>query len=116
MPEFLIEIREQEILLTIGLHDFEKSAPQRVLVTVQLLTTNVTGAASDFVDYDVIANHIRSLNGATLATQEDLIQGIHTFALTLPKVAQARVTSCKPDVYPDCAWVGVSYPARPLFG
>lgn len=115
MPEFLIEIREQEIALTIGLHEFEKTAPQRVLISVQLLTKDVAGSATDFVDYDLIANYIRELHGTKIDTQEDLIQGIHAFALRMPNVAQARVTSCKPDIYPDCAWVGVAYPARPLF-
>lgn len=114
MAEFLIELRNQEVNLVIGLHEFEKQATQRVLLTVQLLTQDVSGTAQDYVDYDAIANHIRSLEGARVETQEDLVLGLHRFAMALPKVKAARVSSSKPDVYPDCDWVGLSYPAHPL--
>lgn len=116
MAEFLIEIRDQEVGIVIGLHEFETHAPQRVLVSVQVLTEEVSGTAQNFVDYDAIAAHIRSLAGTRVETQEDLIRGIHAFVLRLPGVAAARVSSKKPDIFADCDWVGLTYPARPLFG
>lgn len=114
MAEFLIELSEQEVGIVIGLHDHEKHAPQRVLISVQVLTRDVAGSAADFVDYDAIAAHIRSRAGTRVETQEDLVLAIHAFVTALPGVQAARVSSKKPDIFPDCAWVGLSYPARPL--
>lgn len=114
MPEFLIEIREQEVGLIIGLHDFEKVAPQRVVISVQILTQDVDGSARNHVDYDAVVGHIRNLAGSRVETQEDLVLGIRDFVLSLPNVAKARVSSRKPDIFEDCAWVGISYPAVPL--
>lgn len=115
MAEFLIELSEQEVGVVIGLHDFEKTAPQRVVISVQIVTRDVSGKADDFVDYDAVADHIRSLAGSRVETQEDLVLALHDFVMALPGVARARISSRKPDVYPDCAWVGLSYPAAPLF-
>jgi len=115
MAQFLLELHEQEVALVIGLHDHEKTAPQRVVVSVQILTADVSGTAADFVDYDAVADHVRTLAGTRVETQEDLLLGIHAFVMALPGVEQARVSSRKPDIYADCAWVGVSYPARPIF-
>ena len=47
MAEFLIEVTEQEVGIVIGLHDHEKTAPQRVVISVQVLTRDVTGRADD---------------------------------------------------------------------
>lgn len=114
MAEFLIELSEQQVGIVIGLHAHEQRAAQRVLITVQVLTEDVTGRASDFVDYDAIAAHIRGYAGSRVETQEDLVLAIHAFVTALPGVRAARVSSKKPDIFPDCAWVGLSYPARPL--
>ena len=114
MAEFLIELHAQEVMLVIGLHAHEKVAPQRVVLSVQIVTHDVSGRADDFVDYDRVADHIRSLAGSRVETQEDLVLALHGFVTALPGVARARVGSRKPDIYPDCAWVGLSYPAAPL--
>lgn len=116
MAEFLIEVREQEAAIVIGLHDHEKTAPQRVVLSVQVLTADVTGQADDYVDYDAIVHHIRGYAGRRVETQEDLVLAVHAFVLSLPNVRAARVCSRKPDIFEDCAWVGLCYPARPLAG
>ncbi|WP_323040636.1 dihydroneopterin aldolase [Gemmobacter sp.] len=116
MAEFLIEVTEQEVGIVIGLHDHEKTAPQRVVISVQVLTRDVTGRADDHVDYDAIVHHIRSYQGARVETQEDLVLALHGFVMALPNVQAARICSRKPDIFADCAWVGLCYPARPLFG
>lgn len=114
MAEFLIEVQEQEVSMIIGLHDFEKTARQRVVISVQVVTTDLAGNARSFMDYDAIVQHIRGYNGQKVATQEELVVAIHRFVMGLPHVAAARVSSRKPDIFADCAWVGLSYPARPL--
>lgn len=115
MAEYLVEVREQEVPLVIGLHDHEKTAPQRVLLSVQVLTTDISGRADEFFDYDAVVHHIRALAGSRVETQEDLIRDLHAFVMALPHVQAARVSSAKPDIFADCRWVGLHYPARPLF-
>ena len=114
MAEFLVEVHEQEVAMVIGLHEFEKHAPQRVIVSVQVLTADVSGDADGYVDYDAIVHHIRAYAGTRIETQEELVRRIHAFTAALPNVQAARVSSRKPDIFADCAWVGLHYPARPL--
>lgn len=114
MAEFLVEVQEQEVGIVLGLHDFEKTAPQRVVISVQVLTTDLRGDAGEFMDYDAIVAHIRSYANQAILTQEELVQQIHAYVSALPHVAAARVCSRKPDIFSDVAWVGLSYPARPL--
>mgnify|MGYP002776439673 CR=1 FL=1 len=60
-------LRDYEIYINIGVHDFEKKAEQ----------------------------------------QETFCDDIVTAMLLHPKVIAARVSTAKPDVYPDCHSVGV---------
>lgn len=114
MAEFLVEVTGQEVEIIIGLHEFERHAPQKVVVSVQVLTTDLAGNAGSFMDYDAIVAHIRSYAGQRVATQEELVLAIHSYVSGLPHVSRARVCSRKPDIFADVEWVGLSYPARSL--
>ena len=114
MAEFLIEVSRQTVEIIIGLHEFERHAPQRVEISVQVLTTDLSGDVGNFMDYDAIVAHIRSYAGQRIATQEDLVLAIHSYVSGLAHVAKARVSSRKPDIFSDVDWVGLSYPARSL--
>lgn len=114
MAEFLVEVAGQEVRMIIGLHEFEQKAPQRVVISVQVLTTDLAGHAGSFMDYDAIVTHIRSYEGRRVATQEELVLAIHSFVSALDHVAAARVSSRKPDIFADVGFVGLSYPARRL--
>ena len=116
MAEFLVEVQEQEVGIIIGLHDFEQEAPQRVLISVQVVTTDLEGHSGSFMDYDAIVHHIRSYSGTRIGTQEELVLRIHAFVSALPHVAGARVSTRKPDIFADVGWVGLSYPVRSLSG
>lgn len=107
MAEFTLFVRELEIRMYLGIHPHEKAAPQRVLLSVEARTADVSGAVGDFIDYDAIVEFIRGYNGARIDTQEELAQSVHSFVRSLPGVRKARVTSCKPDIFTDCAAVGV---------
>jgi dihydroneopterin aldolase len=114
LAEFLVEVTAQEVEIIIGLHDFERHAPQRVVISVQVLTADLRGDAESFMDYDAIVAHIRSYAGQRVDTQENLVLAVHHYVSGLPHVAKARVSSRKPDIFGDVAWVGLSYPARSL--
>lgn len=109
MADFKIALEELEIKMFLGLHDFERVAPQRVLVSAEIAVTGFAGSARDYFDYDRVADHIRSFAGQHIETQEELVMRIHRFITGLEGVTGATVASKKPDVYPDARAVGVVF-------
>jgi dihydroneopterin aldolase len=84
----------------IGAHDFEKGVTQRLLINVELfvpleLSTPNTDRLQEVVDYDFVRSEVAA----------QLARG-HV-ELPHPGVRAARVSTAKPDVYPDCEAVGV---------
>lgn len=108
-----IFLREFSIDASIGFHDFEKQARQRILVSVDLfvpvhLSTSQRDDVADVVDYDFIRKGIvRIAQSKHFNLQETLIDEICSLCLSQPSVRAARVESQKPDVYPDCKTVGI---------
>jgi 7,8-dihydroneopterin aldolase/epimerase/oxygenase len=106
-------LKNYEVNLNIGVHDFEKKGEQRVLFNVELyvplaLTTPVRDELEEVVDYDfmrqTIANRVAK---GHIHLQETLCDDVLAVMLAHPKVMAARVSTQKPDVYPDCESVGV---------
>ena len=114
-----IKVRQQRILIDslevtadIGFHEFEIGAPQRLLVSVELWTDELTPPPGDDPaqawDYDVIVQQVRGLAAARRYNlQETLVHAIFDRLAGLRGVAALRVTSVKPDVYSDARGVGV---------
>ena len=106
-------LRNYEVWINIGVHDFEKRAEQRVIINVDLyvpleLSTPRADELDEVVDYDVIRRTVAArLSQGHIHLQETLCDDILTQVLTNPKVRAARVSTAKPDVYPDCHSVGV---------
>jgi 7,8-dihydroneopterin aldolase/epimerase/oxygenase len=106
-------LRDYEIWINIGVHDFEKRGEQRVLINVDLyiplaLSTPTADELDEVVDYDFIRRTIaqRVVQGH-IHLQETLVDDVLRLMLAHPRVKAARVVSEKPDVYPDCDAVGV---------
>lgn len=106
-------LRNYEIWINIGVHDFEKRGEQRVLINVDLyiplaLSTPTADELDEVVDYDFIRRTIaqRVVQGH-IHLQETLVDDVLRLMLGHPRVKAARVVSEKPDVYPDCEAVGV---------
>ena len=96
----------------IGFHDFEVGAPQRLLVTVEVWVDEASFAAEDDEaaawNYDFLRTEIRTLAGARRWNlQETLVRAIYDLVAARRGVTALRVRSRKPDIYPDCAGVGV---------
>ncbi|MEA3061004.1 MAG: 7,8-dihydroneopterin aldolase/epimerase/oxygenase [Sphingomonadales bacterium] len=96
----------------IGFHDYEVGAPQRLLVTVEVWVDERAFAESDEVgdawDYDFLRTEIGALAAARRYNlQETLVRAIYDLVAARRGVTGLRVASRKPDVYPDCAGVGV---------
>ncbi len=106
-------LRNYEVMINIGVHDFEKRAEQRVLINVDLYipleqSTPKADQLSDVVDYDFMRETIaRRVSKGHIHLQETLCDDVVKAMLTHPRVRAARVSTMKPDVYPDCEGVGV---------
>lgn len=106
-------LRNYELLINIGVHDFEKKGEQRVVINVDLfiplaVSTPHGDQLEEVVDYDFIRTTIaKRMALGHVHLQETLCDDIVSAMLAHPKVRAARVSTEKPDVYPDCEAVGV---------
>lgn len=112
MARFTIRLTDLCIKMYLGIHDFERSAMQRVLVSATVQVETAEFRAGGFFDYDRLADFIRGFAGRRIDTQEELIVTVHDFVSAQDGVISATVCSRKPDVYPDAASVGVCYGER----
>jgi dihydroneopterin aldolase len=106
-------LRNYEVWINIGVHDFEKRGEQRVLINVDLyiplsLSMPFEDELHEVVDYDFIRRTVteRVVQGH-IHLQETLADDVLKLMLAHPRVKAARVSTEKPDVYPDCEAVGV---------
>ncbi len=108
-----IFLRNHEVPVQIGAHDFEKTQAQRVIFNVELfvpyaLSTPQADQLSEVVDYDFVRELIAARIGqGHVELQETLCDDLAAQLLAHPRVQAVRLSSCKPDVYPDCEAVGV---------
>ena len=102
-----------EVWINIGVHDFEKRGEQRVLINVDLyiplsLSTPKADELEEVVDYDFIRRSVTErVKVGHIHLQETLADDVLALMLAHPRVRAARVSTEKPDVYPDCDAVGV---------
>jgi dihydroneopterin aldolase len=105
-------LRDYEVFINIGVHPFEKTGEQRVLINVDLyiplaLSTPKADDLDEVVDYDFIRRSIAErVARGHIHLQETLCDDVLALMLAHPKVRAARVSTEKPDVYADCASVG----------
>jgi len=105
-------LRDYEVFINIGVHAFEKTGEQRVLINVDLyiplaLSTPRVDALDEVVDYDFMRSSIATrVAQGHVHLQETLCDDLLALMLAHPKVRAARVSTQKPDVYPDCDSVG----------
>jgi dihydroneopterin aldolase len=106
-------LRDYEVHINIGVHDFEKRGEQRVLINVDLyvplaLSTPTADELDEVLDYDFVRRSIAErMSRGHVHLQETLADDLLKMMLAHPKVRAARVSTEKPDVYPDCDAVGV---------
>ena len=106
-------LRDYEVNINIGVHEFEKKGEQRVLINVDLfvplaLSTPRADKLAEVLDYDFIRRTIAErVARGHIHLQETLADDVLALMLAHPMVKAARVSTAKPDVYPDCEAVGV---------
>ena len=106
-------LRNYEVMINIGVHDFEKKGEQRVLINVDLYIPLAESTPQDdqlheVVDYDFMRETIaKRIALGHVHLQETLCDDVARSMLSHPSVRAVRVSTMKPDVYPDCEGVGV---------
>ncbi|HEY5801728.1 MAG TPA: dihydroneopterin aldolase [Burkholderiaceae bacterium] len=106
-------LRNYEVSINIGVHEFEKKGEQRVLINVDLYiplssSTPKDDHLSEVVDYDFMRETIsQRMAQGHVHLQETLCDDVARTMLAHPSVRAVRVSTMKPDVYPDCEGVGV---------
>jgi 7,8-dihydroneopterin aldolase/epimerase/oxygenase len=107
-----IVLEDYDVPVDIGFHDFEVGTPQRLIVTVEVWVDEQSFAAVDdrhqAWDYDFLRTEIGALAKARrFNLQETFVRAVYDLIAARRGVTALRVSSRKPDIYPDCAGVGV---------
>ena len=108
-----IFLRNHVVPVRIGAHDFEKTQAQRVVLNVELfvpyeVSTPQADDLAEVVDYDFVRELIAArIDQGHVELQETLCDDLAAQLLAHPRVQAVRLSSNKPDVYPDCEAVGV---------
>ena len=106
-------LRNYEVRINIGVHDFEKRGEQRVVINVDLFvplaqSTPHEDKLREVVDYDFMrATVAERVSKGHIHLQETLCDDLAAALLAHERVRAVRVSTEKPDVYPDCDAVGV---------
>jgi dihydroneopterin aldolase len=107
-----IVLEDYDLPVDIGFHDLEVGKPQRLKVTVEVWVDERSFAASDTRDqawdYDFLRSEIGALaRGRRFNLQETFVREVYDLVAARRGVTALRVSTRKPDIYPDCAGVGV---------
>jgi 7,8-dihydroneopterin aldolase/epimerase/oxygenase len=107
-----IFLKDFELIMSIGIHDFELEMKQRILVDVDLLLSpapmeEIDDHISSVLDYDFLREEIRKLTDKRhYNLQEVFCHDIIRVCLARGGVERVKVSTRKPDVYHDCGAVG----------
>jgi 7,8-dihydroneopterin aldolase/epimerase/oxygenase len=101
-----------EVQADIGFHEFEIGIPQRLIVSAEIWLDHVPAAGCDDPaqawDYDYLREQVEELAAARRYNlQESLAHAIYDRLAGLRGVRALRVTTAKPDIYPEARAVGV---------
>jgi len=107
-----IILESLEVMADIGFHDFEVGSPQRLLVTVEVWLENAAAPLRDDPalawDYDGVRNQVMEIAAARRYNlQETMAEAIYDRLASMHGVRALRVTTSKPDIYPNATGVGV---------
>jgi dihydroneopterin aldolase len=107
-----IMLEDFDLPVDIGFHDFEIGTPQRLRINIEIWLSESAFPRCDTVveawDYDTLRTAVMGLvAGRRFNLQETVAHGIYDLVAARPGVEALRVSTRKPDIYPDCAAVGV---------
>lgn len=106
---YALFLTDHEVSARIGIHDFEKTAPQRLLINVSLAIRGVADGddLADTTDYDFLRQTTAAIIAqGHIGLQETICTKLLDACRARPDVAAALVSTEKPEVYPDAKAVG----------
>ncbi len=107
-----IHLDSLAVMTDIGFHDFEVGAPQRLLISVEVWLEDVSTPAGDDAanawNYDYLKREIERISASRRYNlQETLLAEIYHWIAARKGVKALRLSSRKPDIYPNAEGVGV---------
>ena len=101
-----------EVIANIGFHDFEIGVGQRLVISIDIWLDEAFFAADDQVfsawNYDnVRTDAVRIAQARHYNLQETLVRELYAAIAARAGVKALRISTRKPDIYPDCRGVGV---------
>jgi dihydroneopterin aldolase len=108
-----IVLEDFDLPVDIGFHHFEIGTPQRLRINVEVWLDAANFPECDTVDaawdYDALRSGIVAIaTGRRFNLQETVCRAIYDLVAARRGVTGVRVSTRKPDIYSDCAAVGVS--------
>jgi 7,8-dihydroneopterin aldolase/epimerase/oxygenase len=106
-------LRGYTVEMTIGAYPVERKSRQRVVIDVDLfvplsVSTPTTDALNEVVDYNLMRDTVAAIAArAPVHLLETFCDCAMQHLLGHPQVRAVRICAAKPDIYPDCAAVGV---------
>ena len=105
-------VRDLQIMANLGIHDYEKTGPQRVIINIDLSVKEsaepLKDDISNVVSYERVVDHVKEIVATGhVHLVETLAEMIAQRCLENPWVTGVRVRVEKPDIFPDAASVGV---------
>ena len=95
-----------EVFCSIGIHQFEREKPQRILIDLDVHLDPKNEPSSDKIsealDYDTVRSAVLKLcRSKHFDLQETLAREIYDLVSQMPSVIGVSIRTCKPDVYSD---------------
>lgn len=114
---YRILVRDLLVMCSIGIHEHEKLAPQRVRINIDIAAFEQAGPLSDnianVVSYEDVIDGVKSLlAGGHINLVETMAEKIAALCLEDERVDSVRIRVEKPDVYAEAASVGIEIERR----
>ena len=112
-----IMLEDFDLPVDIGFHAFEIGTPQRLRINVEVWLDAANFPQDDRVDaawdYDSLRTGIVALvAGRRFNLQETVCRAVYELVAARIGVVALRVSTRKPDIYADCAAVGVEMASK----
>jgi dihydroneopterin aldolase len=105
-------VRDLEIMATLGIYDYEKTEPQRIVINIDLSVEEGSNPGADdishVVSYEIVVKKVEAIIAeGHINLVETLCERIAAACLKDRRVMAARVRVEKPDVIKNARSVGV---------
>lgn len=105
-------LEDFDLPVDIGFHPFEVGSPQTLRLNIEVWVDDAHFPRTDVVaqawDYDFLRQSVLALvQGRRFNLQETVVHAVYDMVAARAGVMGLRVSTRKPDVYPDCRAVGV---------